>query len=199
MHELISCGQLAGVLRGVADKAVYIPDVYTRSQNKWVDSFLASNGYLGEAIRMPRMESSSSLWCFSCLVCKSRSLSIRPPEFSVLSRVGIDDPRGYARQRYDDKEGLVILESCCLGPAVLCEVEGALEEMKTTGSWVDVLVRCLSTFVKMSWHLSYFYAPFLLPFCLLSNVNVICVFFAYIRLAVTHLQISLWVLCFQSV
>lgn len=33
------------------------------------------------------------------------------------------------------------LESCCLGPAILCEVEGALEEMKTTGSWVDVLVR----------------------------------------------------------
>ena len=62
------------------------------------------------------------------------------PEFSVLSHVGIDDPRGYVRQRYGEKEGLVILEGCCVGPAVLCEVEGALEEMKTSGGWVDVLV-----------------------------------------------------------
>lgn len=47
MHELITSGQLAGILHGVADKAVYIPDIYTRTQNKWVDNFLASNGYLG--------------------------------------------------------------------------------------------------------------------------------------------------------
>ena len=48
LHELISCGQLAGVLHGVTDKAVYIPDIYTHMQSRWVDNFLASNGYLGK-------------------------------------------------------------------------------------------------------------------------------------------------------
>lgn len=48
LHELIASEQLAGTLRGRLDKAVYIPHVYTQSQNKWADSFLATNGYLGE-------------------------------------------------------------------------------------------------------------------------------------------------------
>lgn len=47
LQELISSGQLAGLLRGRMDKAVYIPNVYTQMQNAWTDSFLASSGYLG--------------------------------------------------------------------------------------------------------------------------------------------------------
>lgn len=47
LQELISSGQLAGSLRGRMDKAVYVPNVYTRMQNAWIDSFLASSGYLG--------------------------------------------------------------------------------------------------------------------------------------------------------
>ena len=47
LHELISSGELAGSLHGHLDKAVYIPDVYTKMQNRWTDSFLSSSGYLG--------------------------------------------------------------------------------------------------------------------------------------------------------
>lgn len=47
LQELISSGQLAGSLRGRMDKAVYVPNIYTRMQNAWIDSFLASSGYLG--------------------------------------------------------------------------------------------------------------------------------------------------------
>ena len=47
LRELIRDGEVAGALYGRADKEVYIPGVYTQSQNQWVDSFLASNGYLG--------------------------------------------------------------------------------------------------------------------------------------------------------
>ena len=52
LHELIASEQLAGTLRGRLDKAVYIPHVYTQSQNKWTDSFLATNGYLGKRMTL---------------------------------------------------------------------------------------------------------------------------------------------------
>ncbi len=49
LHELVSSGVLAGTLHGHLEKAVYVPHVYTRMQNRWADSFLESNGYLGKA------------------------------------------------------------------------------------------------------------------------------------------------------
>ncbi len=39
-------GSIAG---GRQDKALYIPDLYAKTQNAWVDSFLAQNGYLGKS------------------------------------------------------------------------------------------------------------------------------------------------------
>ncbi|GCB77247.1 hypothetical protein scyTo_0015633, partial [Scyliorhinus torazame] len=47
LEEFISSGRLNGaVIGGRQDKAVYIPDIYSRTQNNWVDSFLKQNGYL---------------------------------------------------------------------------------------------------------------------------------------------------------
>ncbi|XP_043962453.1 E3 UFM1-protein ligase 1 [Gambusia affinis] len=47
LEELVNSGRLKGiVMGGRQDKAVYIPDIYTRTQNAWVDSFLQQNGYL---------------------------------------------------------------------------------------------------------------------------------------------------------
>ena len=51
LNELISTGQLLASIHGRMEKAVYIPDVYIKLQNSWVDSFLASNGYLGMQYR----------------------------------------------------------------------------------------------------------------------------------------------------
>ena len=48
LHELVSTGQLSGIVHGHSDKALYIPNIYTQMQNQWVDNFLASNGYLGK-------------------------------------------------------------------------------------------------------------------------------------------------------
>ena len=47
-EELIRTGRLPGVLSGgkSAGKASYIPHSYARAQTVWVESFLASNGYL---------------------------------------------------------------------------------------------------------------------------------------------------------
>ncbi|XP_075872525.1 E3 UFM1-protein ligase 1 [Nelusetta ayraudi] len=47
LEELVQSGRLQGsVVGGRQDKAVYIPDIYARTQNSWVDSFLQQNGYL---------------------------------------------------------------------------------------------------------------------------------------------------------
>ncbi|XP_063078956.1 E3 UFM1-protein ligase 1 [Engraulis encrasicolus] len=47
LEELIDTGRLKGsVVGGRQDKAVYIPDIYSKTQSNWVDSFLKQNGYL---------------------------------------------------------------------------------------------------------------------------------------------------------
>ena len=42
--------KLAGSITGgrQVNKAIYVPDIYARSQNEWVDNFLRQNGYLGQ-------------------------------------------------------------------------------------------------------------------------------------------------------
>ncbi|XP_075939736.1 E3 UFM1-protein ligase 1 [Anarhichas minor] len=47
LEELVNTGRLRGsVVGGRQDKAMYIPDIYAKTQNAWVDSFLQQNGYL---------------------------------------------------------------------------------------------------------------------------------------------------------
>nr|KAG5700234.1 hypothetical protein BaRGS_007607 [Batillaria attramentaria] len=54
IEDLIKQGCLVGsVSGGHQDKSVYYPDIYTRSQNQWVDSFYAQNGYLAGGHRRP--------------------------------------------------------------------------------------------------------------------------------------------------
>ena len=45
----MTTGRLAGSLTGGRhDKAMYVPDVYIKAQNDWVDNFYKQNGYLGK-------------------------------------------------------------------------------------------------------------------------------------------------------
>ncbi|XP_063168021.1 E3 UFM1-protein ligase 1 [Candoia aspera] len=47
LEELVNSGCLKGtVVGGRQDKAVFIPDIYARTQSNWVDSFFKQNGYL---------------------------------------------------------------------------------------------------------------------------------------------------------
>ncbi|XP_077076344.1 E3 UFM1-protein ligase 1 isoform X1 [Siphateles boraxobius] len=47
LEELVSSGRLKGsVTGGRQDKAIYIPDIYSKAQSTWVESFLKQNGYL---------------------------------------------------------------------------------------------------------------------------------------------------------
>uniref|UniRef100_A0A803TET4 E3 UFM1-protein ligase 1 n=1 Tax=Anolis carolinensis TaxID=28377 RepID=A0A803TET4_ANOCA len=47
LEELVNTGHLKGtVVGGRQDKAVFIPDIYAKTQSNWVDSFFKQNGYL---------------------------------------------------------------------------------------------------------------------------------------------------------
>lgn len=49
LEELVNAGRLKGtVVGGRQDKAVFVPDIYARTQSNWVDSFFKQNGYLGK-------------------------------------------------------------------------------------------------------------------------------------------------------
>ncbi|XP_028903049.1 E3 UFM1-protein ligase 1 [Ornithorhynchus anatinus] len=47
LEELVTSGRLKGaVVGGRRDKAVFVPDIYSKTQSNWVDSFFKQNGYL---------------------------------------------------------------------------------------------------------------------------------------------------------
>ncbi|XP_075780019.1 E3 UFM1-protein ligase 1 isoform X1 [Pelodiscus sinensis] len=47
LEELVNSGRLKGtVVGGRQDKAVFVPDIYARTQSNWVDSFFKQNSYL---------------------------------------------------------------------------------------------------------------------------------------------------------
>ncbi|XP_069462524.1 E3 UFM1-protein ligase 1 isoform X2 [Ambystoma mexicanum] len=47
LEELVNSGRLKGaVVGGRQDKAVFVPDIYSRTQSSWVDAFFRQNGYL---------------------------------------------------------------------------------------------------------------------------------------------------------
>ncbi|XP_069582446.1 E3 UFM1-protein ligase 1 [Ranitomeya imitator] len=47
LEELVNCGRLKGtVVGGRQDKAVFIPDIYARTQSNWIDAFFKQNSYL---------------------------------------------------------------------------------------------------------------------------------------------------------
>lgn len=54
--------------------------------------------------------------------------------------MGIDDPKGYIEKRYCSNSNVTLLVTCAVGEAVVTEVEAAVEEAQSSGSWVDIMV-----------------------------------------------------------
>lgn len=50
ISDLIEQGRLSGTIQGRQDKANFVPEVYSRTQNAWVDAFYQQNGYLGKYV-----------------------------------------------------------------------------------------------------------------------------------------------------
>ncbi|XP_042747849.1 E3 UFM1-protein ligase 1 isoform X2 [Lagopus leucura] len=105
LEELVNTGRLKGtVVGGRQDKAVFVPDIYARTQSNWVDSFFKQNGYL---------------------------------EFDALYRLGIPDPAGYIKKRYKSTK-LLFLRAACVGQEIVDRVEASVDEVISSGSWIDV-------------------------------------------------------------
>ena len=66
-------------------------------------------------------------------------------EYDSLSRMGIYDPKGFIERRYGVSRGgkVTLLMTCAVGEAVVTEVEAVVEEAQSSGSWVDIMVRCI--------------------------------------------------------
>uniref|UniRef100_A0A803Y6U8 E3 UFM1-protein ligase 1 n=1 Tax=Meleagris gallopavo TaxID=9103 RepID=A0A803Y6U8_MELGA len=90
LEELVNTGRLKGtVVGGRQDKAVFVPDIYARTQSNWVDSFFKQNGYL---------------------------------EFDALYK----------------STKLLFLRAACVGQEIVDRVEASVDEVISSGSWIDV-------------------------------------------------------------
>ncbi|KAL8584472.1 hypothetical protein ACOMHN_032090 [Nucella lapillus] len=114
LDDLLKEGRLQGsVSGGRQDKSVFYPDIYTRAQNHWLDSFYAQNGYL---------------------------------EYDALTRQGLTDVKTTIKRRLKG-QGLLMLDSCCVGPLLQDQVTASVDDALTNHTWVDVktmLPSCLS-------------------------------------------------------
>ena len=64
------------------------------------------------------------------------------PEYDNLFRLGITDAQSYLKRRFKH-ESIVYLRTCCAGPLVVDNLEAAIDEALTSGTWLDVMVRVL--------------------------------------------------------
>lgn len=113
ISDLIGQGRLCGTIQGRQDKANFIPDVYSKTQNAWVDAFYRQNGYL---------------------------------DFDNLSRLGITDTHSFIKRRFKG-EPIVYLKTCCAGPLVIDNLEAAVDEALSSGTWLDVMTLLPSPFL----------------------------------------------------
>ena len=60
-------------------------------------------------------------------------------EYDNLSRLGITDSQSYLKRRFKNKS-IVYLKTCCAGPLVVDNLEAAIDEALSSGTWLDVMV-----------------------------------------------------------
>jgi len=60
-------------------------------------------------------------------------------EYDAVARLGISDPTSFIKKKYHSTSGLVFLNSCCVGPSIVDQLEVSIDEALTNGGWCDVL------------------------------------------------------------
>lgn len=48
IDQLCAEGRISGSIQGRQDKAVFVPDIYSKTQTSWIDDFFKQNGYIGK-------------------------------------------------------------------------------------------------------------------------------------------------------
>lgn len=68
-------------------------------------------------------------------------------EYDSLNRLGISDPKKYAKKLLKN-DNLLFLSTCCCGAPLEDQIEAAIEEALSTEAWVDVMPLLPSVFSK---------------------------------------------------
>lgn len=102
-HTLVHELNPPGVVTSKQQGAQYIPNVYTKNQTDWVDSFYKQNGYL---------------------------------EYDSVSRLGVSDPKSFIKRQLGN-EKITFLGKCCVGNRIIDQIESALDECLSTGTYLD--------------------------------------------------------------
>lgn len=63
-------------------------------------------------------------------------------EYDNLARLGITDARNYLKRRFKS-ESIVYLKTCCAGRLVVDNLDAAIDDALSSGTWLDVMVRLL--------------------------------------------------------
>ena len=50
IDQLCAEGRISGSVQGRQDKAVFVPDIYSKTQTSWIDDFFKQNGYIGKKL-----------------------------------------------------------------------------------------------------------------------------------------------------
>jgi len=66
-------------------------------------------------------------------------------EYDAVSRLGISDPTSFIKKKFPSTSGLVFLNSCCVGPSIVDQLEVSIDEALSSGGWCDVLPLLPST------------------------------------------------------
>ena len=87
-----------------------------------------NHNYLIHLIGQGRLNYNSDLLCIFTAV-----------EYDNLSRLGITDVQSYLKRRFKSKS-IVYLKTCCAGPLVVGNLEAAVDEALSSGTWLDIMV-----------------------------------------------------------
>lgn len=74
------------------------------------------------------------------------TIFVKPIDYEAMNSVGITDPTSYISRMQLGKE-LIGLSTCSIGPKILDDVSAAIEESIASGTWIDIMVRLLHTFI----------------------------------------------------
>lgn len=126
--------QIPGVVAGKqGTNSVYIPTIYSKSQNEWLNNFYKQNGYLGLYYILLWNNVDKIIASIKYNVLYKYDFS----EYDALTRFGISDPPNFVKRHFPN-EDLVFLDSVAVGANIRDQIDANIEEAIATGSFVDI-------------------------------------------------------------
>jgi len=61
-------------------------------------------------------------------------------EYDTLARLGISDPQSFVKKRFKS-DAVQYLSSCCVGQLIHDQIESEVDEVISSKTWSDIMVR----------------------------------------------------------